>query len=277
MESFSEKIIDLLISFVIALLCIVVGVLTGKLGEFALIGLVVIIAVIEIRKATVHMKKTIIDTYEDDVVDDREESLAEEIYAEGAVEEVEEIEEEVDEEILPDFSESLEVENVTEFEEASTESEEIMAERPAARAKLVREEENVDDFHFGENLKIYIESVEQLDGINHQDFEIFCAKLLKKNGYTVVKERSNGIDLIVTNAIRKYAVMCKQSTTPLSEEDILRLEEGKMHYDGYIGVVMTNGRIASDAIRLANSKGLLLWDRAVIYGMMDKIKSPIDI
>lgn len=253
MNNFTDKITDLMISLAIGVLFFIVGILTGKMGEFAFVGLIVIVAFLEVRKATKQMKKR----------------FGGELYEEEAEDE-------------PDFTqeeeEVVKIDEAEEVIEPSIEKTEEVREEVKAQAKLVREEENPDAFRMKpDDWKVYITKVDQLDNITEQSFENFCGKLLVKNGYSIVKERQNGIDLLATNLLRKYAVMCKQSNEPLKEDVILKLEEGKMHYEGYIGVLMTNGRIDSDAIRLGNSKGLLLWDRAVINTMMEKTKEKIEL
>lgn len=82
--------------------------------------------------------------------------------------------------------------------------------------------------HYSSN---YVHSVDGMDG--HQ-FERFCADLLRKNGFVDVKitpgSGDQGVDIIaVKNGIR-YAIQCKNYSSPLGNTPIQEVCAGKMPF-----------------------------------------------
>ena len=108
-----------------------------------------------------------------------------------------------------------------------------------------------------------------MDG--HQ-FERFCADLLRKNGFVDVKitpgSGDQGVDIIaVKNGIR-YAIQCKNYSSPLGNTPIQEVCAGKMYYKCHVGAVMTNSTFTQGAKQLAEATSVLLWDRAELQRMM---------
>ena len=120
--------------------------------------------------------------------------------------------------------------------------------------------------HYSSN---YVHSVDGMDG--HQ-FERFCADLLRKNGFVDVKitpgSGDQGVDIIaVKNGIR-YAIQCKNYSSPLGNTPIQEVCAGKMYYKCHVGAVMTNSTFTQGAKQLAEATSVLLWDRAELQRMM---------
>ena len=114
--------------------------------------------------------------------------------------------------------------------------------------------------------------VHSVDGMEGHQFEVFCADLLRSHGFVEVKitpgSGDQGVDIIaIKNSIR-YAIQCKNYSSPLGNTPIQEVCAGKMFYNCHVGVVMTNSTFTASAKQLAEATGVLLWDRAELQEMM---------
>lgn len=107
---------------------------------------------------------------------------------------------------------------------------------------------------------------------NGLEFESFIGNLLTKNNYhdVIVTQASNdyGIDVTATKEGIKYAIQCKYYTSPVGNTSIQEVVAGKNHYNAHIGVVATNNYFTKNAIELAKSNNIILWDRDKILSMI---------
>ena len=115
-------------------------------------------------------------------------------------------------------------------------------------------------------------SVFEIDGMDGHEFEHFCANIMRKNGFTNVAvtkgSGDQGVDILAEKDGIKYAVQCKNYSSPLSNTPIQEVNAGKIFYNCHVGVVMTNSTFTPGAKTLAQATGVLLWDRAVVEKMM---------
>lgn len=112
----------------------------------------------------------------------------------------------------------------------------------------------------------------QIDAMDGRAFEFFCADLLCHRGFVKVSvtQRSGdqGVDVLAEKDGVKYAIQCKNHATPLDNTPIQEVYAGKEFYKCHIGVVMTNRVFSLGAQRLADTTGVLLWDRAHLQRML---------
>lgn len=96
-------------------------------------------------------------------------------------------------------------------------------------------------------------------------FEIFCADILRKNGYRNVRVTSGsgdqGVDVLAERDGIKYAVQCKRFAQPVSNKAIQEVYAGMKYYNCHVGIVMTNNYFTQSAKQLASANGIILWDR----------------
>lgn len=115
-------------------------------------------------------------------------------------------------------------------------------------------------------------TIEQIDGMDGHAFEFFCASVLKKNNFINVNvtpgSGDQGVDILATKDDIRYAIQCKNYSTPLSNRPIQEVTAGKSFYSCHVGVVMTNSTFSPGAIALAKATGTLLWDRQTLAKMM---------
>ena len=124
----------------------------------------------------------------------------------------------------------------------------------------------VDD---SENLNQNVISFDSMEG--HQ-FERFCAELLLHNGFSNVDvtkgSGDQGIDIIAYKDGIKFGIQCKCYSTDIGNKAIQEAFSGKSFYGCHVAVVLTNRYFTRSAIDLANSNGVLLWDREHLLNMI---------
>ena len=115
-------------------------------------------------------------------------------------------------------------------------------------------------------------TIESVDRMNGTEFELFCAELLKNNGFTDVeltpKTGDQGVDLVAIKDSIRYAVQCKCYYSDLSNTPVQEVYAGKEMYGCHVGVVMTNRYFTKGAQELAERTHVLLWNRDTIASMM---------
>ncbi len=108
-------------------------------------------------------------------------------------------------------------------------------------------------------------NLEDFDNMEGHDFEYFCAELLKKNGFkdvTVTNGSSDqGVDIIAEKESIKYGIQCKCYSSDIGNRAVQEIYAGKTFYKCHIGVVLTNRYFTNSARKLAQSNGIILWDR----------------
>ncbi len=103
------------------------------------------------------------------------------------------------------------------------------------------------------------------DSMSGEQFEEFCADILRGNGYQNVEltptTGDHGIDIIARKDGVKYAIQCKRYSKPVGNKAIQEAYSGKTIYNADVAVVMTNTEFTSQAIQDATKLNVLLWGR----------------
>lgn len=113
-----------------------------------------------------------------------------------------------------------------------------------------------------------------IDSMGGLEFESFVGELLKSIGYSGVQVTKSsgdqGVDVVAYKDGKKYAIQCKNYSSPLNNKPIQEVTTGKAVYGCDIGVVLTNSTFNDSAIEAANATGTLLWDRRTLQKMLDQ-------
>lgn len=119
-----------------------------------------------------------------------------------------------------------------------------------------------------------ITSVTNVDRMEGHEFEYFCAELLKKSGFEDVEvtrgSGDQGVDILALKEDIRYAIQCKNYSAPLGNKPVQEVYAGKTFYNCHVGVVMTNSTFTKGAVELADSVGIILWDKQRLDKMMIK-------
>ena len=106
------------------------------------------------------------------------------------------------------------------------------------------------------------------------DFELFIVNLLKNNGFknikTTPKTGDYGADIIAVADGEKYAIQCKLYSKSVGIKAVQEVFAAMQYYECQAAAVATNNRFSKNAVNLANSTGVQLWDRDALIEMTNK-------
>ena len=118
-------------------------------------------------------------------------------------------------------------------------------------------------------------SARKLDQMEGHEFEAYCAKVLKRNGYKNVHVTQGssdyGADIIARKHGRKWVVQCKRYSTVVGSAPIQEISAAMQYYQAKKAAVITNSTFTSNAKRLADANGILLIDGDTLSKMSKKI------
>ena len=113
-----------------------------------------------------------------------------------------------------------------------------------------------------------------LDNMDGHDFEYFCAKVLRENGYQNVcvtrGSGDQGVDVLAERDGIKYAIQCKNYSQPVGNKAVQEIYTGMRFYRCHVGIVMTNNSFTASAVELAKENGIILWGRDYLIKFIDK-------
>lgn len=114
--------------------------------------------------------------------------------------------------------------------------------------------------------------IAQVDCMNGEEFERYCAALLGKNGFTRIQmtpgSGDQGIDILAWKDQVKYGFQCKCYSRPVGNRAVQEVYSGKNFYNCNVGVVITNSSYTASAKELAKKNGIWLWDRKKMMELM---------
>ena len=103
------------------------------------------------------------------------------------------------------------------------------------------------------------------------DFELFVVNLLKENGFknikTTPKTGDYGADVLASLDGEKYAVQCKLYSKSVGIKAVQEIFAAMQYYECDVAAVATNNKFSKNAVNLADSTGVLLWDRDALIEM----------
>ncbi|WWR15942.1 restriction endonuclease [Lachnospiraceae bacterium JLR.KK008] len=113
-----------------------------------------------------------------------------------------------------------------------------------------------------------------MDDMEGRDFEFYCARLLRANGFLEVEVTKGsgdyGIDILAEKDGVTYAIQCKRYTAPVGVKAVQEAYAGRDFYDRMVGAVLTNQYFTASAVEAAQKLKILLWDRGYLEEMMEE-------
>lgn len=109
-------------------------------------------------------------------------------------------------------------------------------------------------------------TIKSCDSMTGEQFEHFCASLLRANGFRNVKVTQTsgdyGIDVLAQKGMDSYAIQCKRYTSPVGNHAVQEAFSGAAYYGNRTPVVMTNQEFTAAAVETAERIGVRLWGRS---------------
>jgi len=110
-------------------------------------------------------------------------------------------------------------------------------------------------------------SLDDVDMMTGPEFELFICELYRRMGYSVNQTKlsgDQGIDVVaVKNGVR-IGIQAKRYSNAVTNKAVQEVVAGMNHYQLSKAIVVTNSSFTSSAIELAQSNGVVLWDRSMI-------------
>ena len=123
-----------------------------------------------------------------------------------------------------------------------------------------------------------VEPATRIDSLTGEEFEVFCAKLLAKSGYSNIKLTSatgdRGVDITASKDGVHYAFQCKRYTGGVGNAAVQEVYSGKSLYDADVAVVITNSYFTEQAKDDAERLRVRLWDRSKLLSMQRAANIP---
>lgn len=117
-------------------------------------------------------------------------------------------------------------------------------------------------------------ATDNYDAMSGEEFEEFCANILRGNSYTNVEvtkaSGDHGIDILATKDGLRYAIQCKRYSKPVGNKAVQEAYSGKDIYKADVAVVMSNMDFTPQAIEDARKLNVELWNRDKIYSLQKK-------
>ena len=117
------------------------------------------------------------------------------------------------------------------------------------------------------------------DSLSGEEFEEWCASLLRKCGFTEIETTSvtgdQGVDIIADKYDVRYAIQCKCYSQDVGNASVQEVTAGREYYKCDIGVVMTNSYFTNSAKQLAAANKIRLWDRDKLLEMISDLSDSV--
>jgi len=105
-------------------------------------------------------------------------------------------------------------------------------------------------------------------------FEDYLVLLFRKAGYHVQPTPLSGdygADLILTNNGIRTVVQAKRYSGSVGLQAVQEVATARHHYGASQAIVITNSYFTQQAVALAKSSGVHLWDRAVLIDFINRV------
>lgn len=123
-------------------------------------------------------------------------------------------------------------------------------------------------------IKKYISSVtiDSIDSLSGEEFEDFLYYYFQSIGLKVSKTKKShdyGADLIICYKGKKIVIQCKlYCNHSVGNSAIQEIFTATNYYNAERGLVITNSYFSKPAINLAESSGIILWNRKTLEKML---------
>ena len=117
----------------------------------------------------------------------------------------------------------------------------------------------------------FVLSEKEIENMDGRDFEEYCAKILKRNGFRRVflTQASNdyGADITAYKRGEKWVIQCKRYQIPIGNSSVQEVVAAMGYYDAKRAAVMTNSTFTRNAAELALENDVLLIDGTELQKM----------
>lgn len=93
------------------------------------------------------------------------------------------------------------------------------------------------------------------------DYELYCLKILKNNGWDATLTKGSGdqgVDIVASKNGNKVVFQCKKYSSAVGNKAVQEVSAGKNHYSANHAIVVTNNKFTESAYKLASTNRVIL-------------------
>lgn len=134
--------------------------------------------------------------------------------------------------------------------------------------------DDIRSFYEGHNMRHHLQgpqggkgTIVDVDLMSNEEFESFIISLFFKMGYKAILTRMGGefgVNLIASKNGNRIGIQAKCNISNISEAEIQQLLNGLDHFQLKQGLAITNMYYTAGAVSLAETSGIVLWNRDVL-------------
>lgn len=129
---------------------------------------------------------------------------------------------------------------------------------------------SIKQYHNKKLLDSGINTVDKMSGKQFEEFLLAHFKNLGYKGHTTPITNDYGADLVVEKDKERIVIQAKRWQSKVKIEAIQQIAAAIQYYKANKGMVITNSFFTKNAVQLAESNNIELWDRNKLIKIMDK-------
>lgn len=93
------------------------------------------------------------------------------------------------------------------------------------------------------------------------DYELYCLKILKDNGWDATLTKASGdqgVDIVASKNGNKVVFQCKKYSSAVGNKAVQEISAGRIHYSANHAIVVTNNKFTESAYQLASTNRVIL-------------------
>ena len=114
--------------------------------------------------------------------------------------------------------------------------------------------------------------IQDLNELTGLEFEELTCDILASNGFDIAENTQAtadfGVDVLARKDGISYAIQCKLYNSPVGVEAVQQIYAGRAYYECHVAMVLTNQYFTSNAKKLADKLGVVLWDRDMLEELL---------
>ena len=114
-----------------------------------------------------------------------------------------------------------------------------------------------------------------INAMNGIDYEVYCARVLRENGWKVQNTPvtgDQGVDLIATIDDVRVCIQCKHYSKPVGNKAVQEVVAGMIHWNGTHSVVVSNAGYTDAAKKLADSTSVILINEIELPDLINRVQ-----
>ncbi|NMG43985.1 restriction endonuclease [Aromatoleum toluvorans] len=128
-----------------------------------------------------------------------------------------------------------------------------------------------------ERLELYVPDAVPFDTdlLTGPDYEVYCADVLRRHGWSIVRKGGTGdqgVDLVAIIGNLRVAIQCKRYGQPVGNKAVQEVAAGRQFEQCDIALVVSNADYTPSARQLASALGVMLLHHSELPGLREHVQ-----